>query len=175
MGMKKILIEDDVIYLTYLDHSMDYDIWQNSLDENNKRFVPDEVFETLEITHEVVEDLIQAYDNEDGPFVYPVFRISDNKNLGYVQLVKIEEGFEIGYHIAQKYNGQGYATRAVTLFLQYLKNNTNIKEIYGVALADNLASIKVLTKTGFKFYFEGMGLYQGQNRKIVKAIKRLEN
>ncbi len=169
----KCLIKNELLSIVNLDESMCFDIWQNSLDDNNRRFVPDEVFETLEIATEVVHDLIKSYENEEGPFIYPVLRNADNANMGYVQLVKIEEGWEIGYHIAQKYCGNGYATNAVSLFLDYLKRETNIKEIYGVALMDNFASRRVLEKNGFKLIFEGEGMYQGEIRKIVKTIKKL--
>ena len=170
----KLLIENNDLSICYLDSSMYFDVWQNSLDDNNRKFVPDEVFETLEEATEVVNQLIQCYESEDGPFIYAVIRKTDNMNLGYVQLVKIDEGWEIGYHIAQKYNGQGYATRSVELFLEYLKDNTDIKEIYGVALALNKASRRVLEKNGFQLFFEGVGNYQGKKRKIIKTIKKLK-
>ena len=170
----KTLISNETISICYMDKSMCFDVWQNSLDENNRRFVPDEVFETLEIATEVVNDLIDAYQSEDGPFVYAVIRNEDEVNLGYVQLVKIDLGWEIGYHIAKKYNGNGYASNAVKLFLEYLKQNTNYQEIYGVALSDNLASRRVLEKNGFKLIFEGIDWYQGEERKIIKTIKKLK-
>ena len=170
----KTLISNETISICYMDKSMCFDVWQNSLDENNRRFVPDEVFETLEIATEVVNDLIESYQSEDGPFVYAVIRNKDEVNLGYVQLVKIDLGWEIGYHIASQYNGNGYATTSVKLFLEYLKQNTNYKEIYGVALADNKASRRVLEKNGFELIFEGIDWYQGSKRKIIKTIKTLK-
>ena len=165
----KTLISDDVLTITQMDKSMYNDVWQNSLDENNRKFVPDEVFETLEEASKVVDQIIEWYKSENGPFIYAVKRNSDKANIGYVQLVLIPEGFEIGYHIAMKYTGKGYATHAVKLFLNYLRDNTDMKEIYGVALADNLASRRVLEKSGFTLYFEGMGDYQGHKKKIVKT------
>ena len=167
------MVESLRLKITKLDSSMCYDIYRNSLDEDNRRFVPDEVFETVEDAQEVVDQLIENYDSEDGPFVYAIIRKEDNKNIGYVQLVKIEEGWEIGYHIAKEFTGSGYATEAVNAFLKYLKENKGIKEIYGVALADNLASRRVLEKCGFKLIFEGQGIYQGNPRKIIKTIKIL--
>ncbi len=168
-----VLISNERITITHLEKEMAHDIWINSLDEDNRRFVPDEVFETLEDATNVVNALIESYQSKDGPFVYAIIRNSDNANIGYVQLVKIDEGWEIGYHIAKLYTNNGYATEAVNLFLNYLKNNTNLTEIYGVALADNKASRRVLEKCGFKLIFEGQGLYQGSNRMIIKTIKKL--
>ena len=85
----------------------------------------------------------------------------------------IEEGWEIGYHIAEIYNGNGYATEAVNLFLDHIKNNTNLKQIFGIALAANKARRRVLEKCGFELIYEGAGIYQGRKRKIIKAIKHL--
>ena len=167
------LISDEVISIRQMNKSMYYDVWKNSLDENNRKFVPDEVFESLEEASEVVDFIINSYSSEDGPFIYAVIRKSDNTNLGYVQLIKIEEGWEIGYHIAKRYNGNGYATRSVKLFLDYLKKQKKIKEIYGIALKSNKASIRVLEKNGFEIFYDDVGMYQGSKRKIIKSVKKL--
>ncbi|MCR4910982.1 MAG: GNAT family N-acetyltransferase [Bacilli bacterium] len=173
MKTNNLLIQDETLSIIKLDTSMYYDIHINSLDENNRRFVPDEVFETLDIAKEVVDQLIECYNSIDGPYVYAIIRNKDNKNIGYVQLVQIEEGWEIGYHIAIEYCNNGYASKAVSLFLQYLKENTDIKEIYGVALKDNKASIRVLSKNGFNIYFDGVDYYQGELRPIIKSKREI--
>ena len=170
---ENVLIEGDRLSITKLNMDMCFDIHKNSLDEDNRRFVPDEVFETLEIAKEVVQDLIDSYESEDGPYVFAIIRKIDDVNLGYIQLVKIDLGWEIGYHIAKQYTSQGYATEAVKLFLDYLKDNSDYKKIYGVALSDNMASRRVLEKCDFKLFFEGIDFYQGEKRKIIKTIRKL--
>ena len=170
---KSVIVDNDKLQIVKMNQSMYYDVYKNSQDGNNRKFVPDEVFNSLEETSEVVNQIINCYDSKDGPFVYAVIRKKDSANLGYVQLVKIEEGWEIGYHIAQIYTGNGYATEATNLFLDYIKNNTNLKQIIGIALASNKASRRVLEKCGFELIYEGTGLYQGRKRKIIKAIKHL--
>ena len=104
---KQIIIENDRLQIARMNQSMYYDVYKNSQDDNNRKFVPDEVFNSLEEASEVVNQIINCYDSEGGPFVYAVLRKKDNANLGYVQLVKIEEGWEIGYHIAEIYTGNG--------------------------------------------------------------------
>ena len=169
----KILIENETLSIVMLNKSMAFDIWQNSLDEDNRKFVPDEVFETIEEADSAIEYLISCYNNEEGPFIYPVMRKEDHTNIGYVQLVKIKDGWEIGYHIAKKYTNHGYASMSVKLFLEYLKSHKDIKEIYGIALSRNKASVRVLEKCGFKLIFEGYDMYQGRKRKIVKTIRKI--
>ncbi len=170
---KSVIADNDKLQIVKMNQSMYYDVYKNSQDDNNRKYVPDEVFDSLEEASEVVNQIINSYDSEEGPFVYAVIRKKDSANLGYVQLVKIEEGWEIGYHIAEIYTGNGYATEAVNLFLNYIKNNTSLKLIIGIALAANKASRRVLEKCGFELIYEGLGLYQGRKRKIIKTIKRL--
>lgn len=170
---KSVIADSAKLQIVKMNQSMYYDVYKNSQDDNNRKYVPDEVFDSLEEASEVVNQIINSYDSEYGPFVYAVIRKKDSANLGYVQLVKIEEGWEIGYHIAEIYTGNGYATEAVNLFLNYIENNTSLKQIIGIALAANKASRRVLEKCGFEFLYEGNGLYQGKKRKIIKMIKRL--
>ena len=146
-------------------------VQENSVDEDNKRFVPDEVWESVEEAEETLEFLISQYGSFEGPLVYPVIVKSTNDNVGYVQLVPIEDGmWEVGYHIAKKYTGNGYATEAIKAFLPVIAKEANITEIYGICLAENKASCAVMKKCGFENIFNGVGPYQGIDREIVKNV-----
>lgn len=103
-------IETKRLIITEFDMSMAESVHINSLDEDNRRFVPDEVFETVEEAAETVEFLIGVYENGNGPLVYPVL-LKDGTYIGYVQAVPFEDGtWEVGYHIGGNYTKQGYAT-----------------------------------------------------------------
>lgn len=160
-------IETERLIICEFTVDMAEDVHKNSLDDDNRRFVPDEVFETMKIARETVEFLIGKYDSDDGPFVYPIIT-KKNENIGYVQLVKIQEGWEVGYHIAKKYTGKGYATEAVKAFLPYIAEKMNLEKIWGICLKDNVASAKVMEKCGFENIFVGVGIYQGEEREIIK-------
>ena len=162
-------IETQRLIITDFTMDMAETVHLNSLDEDNRRFVPDEVFETVEEARETLEFLIGCYGGEDGPYVHP-FLLKTGENIGYVQLVPIEEGWEIGYHVAKQYTGKGYATEAVRAFLPYAAEKKELSEIWGICLADNTASVKVMEKCGFTNVFRGEGPYQGQQRQIVRNI-----
>ena len=162
-------IETERIIIAEFDLSMAESVHKNSLDEDNRRFVPDEVFETIEDAKETIEFLMSVYESEEGPLVYPVL-LKDGTNVGYVQLVPIEEGFEVGYHIGKEYTGNGYATEALKAFLNDIMSKKNLEIVYGVCVSENIASKKVLEKSGFVKEYEGMGEYQGENRQIVKYV-----
>lgn len=162
-----MLIKTQRLTITDFTPDMAYDVHINSLDEDNRRFVPDEVFETEDEAKETVEFLISRYDTDEGPFVHPIL-LNDKTNIGYVQLVPIDRGWEIGYHIAKKFTGNGYATEAVKAFIPYQFDKRKFNLIYGICLADNIASKKVMEKCGFKLEFEGVDEYQGERRKICR-------
>jgi len=162
-------LETERLIITEFDLSMAESVHKNSLDDDNRKFVPDEVFETVEEAAETIEFLMSVYESGDGPLVYPVL-LKDNTNVGYVQLIPIEEGFEVGYHIGSEYTKKGYASEALKAFLEYIMPQKGIDEVYGICVSENAASKKVLEKCGFQKEFEGIGEYQGENRDIVKYV-----
>ena len=145
-------------------------VYENSQDEDTKRFVPDEVYDSVDEAREAIEFLMSRYDSEDGPFVYPIITNDSGKNIGYIQICKLEDGtWEIGYHIAKNFTGKGYATEAVKAFLPVMAKKLNIKEIYGISLAENTVSVRVLEKCGFTKIYQGPGNYQGKEVQIIKV------
>ena len=161
--------------ITTLSPDMAQSIYENSQDDDTRRFVPDEVYDSAEEARKSIEFLISCYDSDDGPFVYPVLTNDGGKNIGYVQLCKLEleEGtWEIGYHIAKSFTGKGYASEAVKAFLPAVAKKLNLKEVYGICLAENLASVRVLEKSGFTKIYQGLGNYQGREAEIIKTIWR---
>ncbi|MHB8130082.1 MAG: GNAT family N-acetyltransferase [Mobilitalea sp.] len=165
-------VETSRLVITDLKKDM-CDVFQkNSIDEDNRRFVPDEVFETLEEAHKTIEWLIKSYQCEKGPFLYPVL-LKDKTNIGYVQACSIEKGWELGYHIAKKYTGHGYATEAVKAFLPTIMQLLRINNIYGIVLEENVVSQKVLEKCGFKLEYIGSDKYQGKDKALRRYVLNL--
>ena len=145
-------------------------VYENSQDEDTRRFVPDEVYDSVEETREAIEYLMTRYDSAEGPFVYPIITNDGGQNIGYVQLCQIDDGsWEIGYHIAKQFTGQGYATEVVKAFLPAMAQKLNVKEVYGICLAENTASVRVLEKCGFVQVYQGAGNYQGNEAEIIKT------
>ena len=164
-------IETERLIITEFTVDMAQAVHENSLDEDNRRFVPDEVFETAEDARDAIGFLMSQYGNCDGPQVYPVLTKAGGENIGYVQLAPLDGGaWEIGYHIAQQYTGKGYATEAVRAFQPLMAETVGISEVYGVCLQENTASKHVLAKCGFVPVFEGLSEYQGEKRQVYKSI-----
>ena len=161
-------IETQRLIITQFTMDMAQAVHLQSLDEDNRRFVPDEVFETVEDAADTVGFLMGVYENGDGPLVYPVL-LKDGTYIGYVQAVPFDDGtWEIGYHIGADYTKKGYATEAVKAFLPVILPKLGLSRIKGICLADNKASMKVMERCGFTKEFEGDGPYQGNERRICR-------
>ena len=128
-------LETERLVITKFDLTMAEAVHKNSLDEDNRRFVPDEVFETVEEAEETIGFLMSCYDSGEGPLVYPVL-LKDGTNIGYVQLVPLEEDVEVGYHIAKEFTGKGYASEALKALLQFAKTEKKLGKVYGICVSE---------------------------------------
>ncbi|WP_059170333.1 GNAT family N-acetyltransferase [Bacillus sp. FJAT-27445] len=77
---------------------------------------------------------------------------------------------EVSYWIGKEYWGQGIATKALLEFLKYIK----VRPLYARAAKDNLASIRVLEKCGFKIISEDKGFSNARGKDVEEFILRLE-
>ena len=89
-------LETERLIITEFTPDMAQAVHENSLDEDTRRFVPDEVFETVEDAADAIDFLSSQYGGTDGPLVYPVL-LKDKTNIGYVQAVPLDSGgWEVG-------------------------------------------------------------------------------
>lgn len=70
-------------------------------------------------------------------------------DLGWKGVPGPDGTVEIGYGVAVPYRGQGYATEAVAALLGWLDARPDVRLVRAEALADNLASRRLLTRLGF--------------------------
>lgn len=163
-------IQTERLIITEFTMDMCHAVHENSLDEDNRRFVPDEVFETPEEAADTVSFLMGCYSSGEGPLVYPVL-LRNGTYIGYVQAIPLDEGdWEIGFHIGSRYTRNGYCTEAVKAFLPVIIPKLGISRILGICLLENKASVKVLERCGFEKEFEGVGSYQGEQRTILRSV-----
>jgi len=56
---------------------------------------------------------------------------------------------EVGYTIGEAFQGRGFASRAVELFVEKIFKETHLRKIFAHVAEDNFASQRVLQKAGF--------------------------
>lgn len=135
-----------------------------SMKEYNKEFHQDEVHETIDDLHNSIEYFINTYNGYDLPFIYLIVTKKDNIYIGHIECVNLEDDkWEIGYHINDNYSNQGFATEAVKNFTPFIMNKLKISKLHGICKPENIASAKVLEKSGYKFIEEKVVKYFGKN------------
>ena len=60
-------------------------------------------------------------------------------------------GLELGYSLMRPFWGQGYATEAATALLSWIYGAAPVDHVLGFAVADHVASRRVLEKIGMRF------------------------
>ena len=85
------------------------------------------------------------------------------------------KNFEIGYWLAEKYWGNGIVSKAIKQMVKYGFENTSISRIFAKIYGRNIASQKVIQKSGFTFEakFE-KSVYKNEEYldELVYAIRR---
>ncbi len=169
--MKDCLFKTDRLILRKLLLNDVNLLYKYSQEEITKKELPDEVFESIEKTKEVVETLISNYDN-NYPLVYGIILKEKNHIIGHISLSEIDKGIEIGYAIGTDYQKRGYASEIINPFIHWSKENLNIDRIYGIVKKENKASWKILEKSGFVLLEEGIFKQYFEGKFFVKIYER---
>jgi len=90
----------------------------------------------------------------DQSYIFGIFLEETNELIGRIALTGIARGpFQnayLGYYIDQKHNGNGYATAAVSLCVNFAFSEIGLHRIQAGVMPRNLSSIRVLVKAGFR-------------------------
>jgi RimJ/RimL family protein N-acetyltransferase len=101
------------------------------------------------------EDANKFFEYVKNPEGHIYLAIELNKELIgglgiHPQELNLNRNVEIGYWIGEEYWGKGYTFFAVQLALKIAFENTNINKIIARTIEGNIASEKILAKSGFQ-------------------------
>ena len=112
-----------------------------------------------------LENLISKYNENGNDFwIYAIDRKTDSIFIGTVAFVKDDKDDEIGYRFIEDFWGKGYGLEICNGILQYAKLIGKNKLI-GYVVEENVASLKILEKVGFK---KVNNFINKQNQKEIK-------
>ena len=135
-----------------------------------KEELPDEVFESLEHTQNLLADLTENYESLSYPLVFAVVRSEDNQLIGHVGLSEMPKGkIEIGYAISERFQKNGYAKEVIKPFAEWAISSIGLTEIYAIVKKSNSASCRVLENAGFTFLKEDVKDLFGKTNVCVKT------
>jgi ribosomal-protein-alanine N-acetyltransferase len=96
------------------------------------------------------------FEDQRGDLAYPFFilRKSDNVLVGGLTLANVRRGCaqacSLGYWMGQNHARRGYMTAAVRAAIPFAFETLRLHRIEAACIPGNLASIRLLDKTGFK-------------------------
>jgi RimJ/RimL family protein N-acetyltransferase len=109
-------------------------------------------YATLEMAQETVRRFIESYDDEHS---YSWVMDVDDVLAGTIGAYDYKcdpagksDQIEVGYSVVQAWQGRGLATAALTKVLEYLTENEGISCVTAWCAAENIASQRVLEKSG---------------------------
>ncbi len=117
------------------------------------QFIGDRGVQTLDDARDIIEKrYLDAYQRL-GFGIYLTLLKEDQTSIGICGLVKRDglDDVDIGYAFLPQYWSKGYASESVSAMLAYARETLGIKRILGITTPDNISSIRVLEKAGFKF------------------------
>lgn len=127
-------------------------------------------FSTKEETKAFICKCMEEYESKQPEHVSFAV-VLDGIHIGEVFAYLSKKEADIGWLIHKKYWGQGYATQAANLLIEYLRSNLQIEEIVAYCDARNIPSQKVMEHIGMKYVgSNGIRTYE----KEVSAYEELK-
>lgn len=112
----------------------------------------------MEKAERLVESVIAAGEPTNDEWFMAIVTMKDGQTVGDLALHLTWEGrtAEVGYTLERERWGKGYAVEAVARLVDYLFDDLGVTRVFGMLDPENLASARVLERTGF--------LYEGRTR-----------
>ncbi|HWG11976.1 MAG TPA: GNAT family protein [Streptosporangiaceae bacterium] len=94
----------------------------------------------------------------------------DGRLVGHVASFDRDGEIEVTYWVDRSVWGQGVASRALVLLLEEVK----IRPLHARAASDNVGSMRVLEKAGFRITGTDRGFARARNAEIEETVFRLD-
>ncbi|OSQ48843.1 GNAT family N-acetyltransferase [Thalassospira alkalitolerans] len=117
------------------------------------RFIGDRNIHDLDAARSYIDERLLSSYLKNGFGSYIVIAKETGTPVGLCGFVKRDtlDGPDIGYAIAQSFQGQGYAFEVNEALLNYGHDTLGFDRIFGYSLPENIASLKLLTKLGLTY------------------------
>lgn len=148
--MKPLFTTENLYFRRFVAADADSVLKLNS-DPLVTRFTHDIIYTRAEAEDLLNRSIISHY-NKYGYGRWAVLRKSDDQFIGWCGLkFRPSTGLvDLGYRFIRQFWGQGYATEAAQATIQYAFDELKINLIAAAAEPDNGASVRILTRCGFR-------------------------
>ena len=135
-----------------------YDLYENAKDEEVARPAGWLHHTSPEYSLKIIEERLSK------PGTYAIVPKDVRKAVGSISLmfdkdtnIALTEGeAELGYWIGRRYWGNGYVTEAAKTLIEHGLRDLRLDRIWCICRTDNIASMRVQDKCGFRFVRNGL-------------------
>ena len=154
------LFETEHLKFRRFEMSDAHKLFENHLEPEMKQWIPNESYEDISETVGAINFYMDCINNRQLPYVLAIELKENGELIGDTGVNEVEgdnNAVEIGYSICNQYSGKGYATEAVIAMTNYVEHTFGIKTLYGRVMKGNIASVKVMEKSGYIYFKEEFG------------------
>jgi [ribosomal protein S5]-alanine N-acetyltransferase len=171
--MKVILETDRLLLREYVEEDAEAFFKLNS-DPEVLRFIPDKALLNVEQARQLLVDHPIADYRKYGFGRGACILKSTGEQIGFAGLKYLEElgEVDVAFRLMRSHWGLGLATEAALASVHHGFANLNLERIIGLVMPQNLASVRVLEKTGLR-YEETVSFWGHQFSKYI--ITRCKN
>ena len=165
--MKVILETDRLLLREYVEDDAEAFFKLNS-DPEVLRFVPDKRLLTVEQARQILVDHPIADYRKHGFGRGACILKSTGEQIGFAGLKYLEElgEVDVAFRLMRAHWGLGLATEAALASVRYGFADLGLKRIIGLVMPENIASVRVLKKTGLH-YAEEVTFWKHQFSKYI--------
>jgi len=164
----KVILETERLFLReYVEADAEAFFKLNS-DPEVLRFVPDKALLNVEQARQILVDHPIADCRKYGFGRGACILKSTGEQIGFAGLKYLEElgEVDVAFRLMRTHWGQGLATEVALASVRFGFANLDLKRIIGLVMPENIASVRVLEKTGLR-YVETVCFWNHQFAKYV--------
>ncbi len=116
-----------------------------------ERFIATQTIEVLKVAYTEMLDGCLSHPDQWDWYAIWMIELKDCTHIGEICFKGLSEKgvVEIGYGIADEYQGRGYATEAVSAIVEWALMQSGVTNVVAETEKSNIASQRVLNKAGF--------------------------
>ncbi len=144
----KIITKSERLYIRHITFNDEFDLFKIYSDKDVMKFRGSAAFENLDDVRKMIQKTINQISLK-SEFRFAIVENETNNLIGTF-LYKVIESTkcEVGYSLGKNYWQLGYGFEVLNSMLTYL-TNLGYENIIATTKKENIASIKLLAKTGF--------------------------
>lgn len=141
-----------------------------SNEESARTELPSQVYRDLDHALSELEFLMSQCSTpgnpRHGPYVLAIEHRGSSSLIGHVGFSPFDDEVEIGFSVAEKYQGQGFASEAIVAASRWAFEAFALNRILGITSATNIASRRTLVRARFAYEGDKTMRFQGTEKEV---------